>query len=136
MTYSSLEITAWILVAVTIERIIAVYKPHEVTEYCNMILSTIVIAGLFIFVLSINSHAFLSLNHMPIFVDKITKICKSCPMSEDYEDFFLTTWILVDFILYTFFPSIIIIIGISVGISIGISNGISIGIFTHQSIPT
>ena len=56
LVYSSLTTSVWILVAFTIERVISVFLPHGVRFYCSRSRSVVVVCGIVVAVVTVNSH--------------------------------------------------------------------------------
>ena len=88
LVYSSLDFSAWIIISVTLERIIAVWCPYSHNSKCSRQTAIVCIIMLLIFVLSLNAHLLYGM------VDKasgiIEQTCSS--IDEDYSNFFRTVW--------------------------------------------
>ena len=56
LVYSSLDFSAWILMAVTIERVISVWLPHRVRTICTKKSAVVSLVGIGAFILTLNSH--------------------------------------------------------------------------------
>ncbi|ESP05495.1 hypothetical protein LOTGIDRAFT_102430, partial [Lottia gigantea] len=56
MVYFTLDFSVWILVAVTVERIVSVWFPHHVRHTCTVKSSTVTLVIIAMVLLAINSH--------------------------------------------------------------------------------
>ena len=107
VTYLSLQYSSWILVLVTWERVISVTFPHRVRMLCNrkrVLVSLVTTAAV---IALINSHLLVGVVHgyNPYNMRNCTGI------SEQYMDFLVDVWTLVDIIVTFAAPFVFIIVG-------------------------
>ncbi|KAK6180130.1 hypothetical protein SNE40_012335 [Patella caerulea] len=101
MSYWSFDIAAWILVAMTIDRFLAIHYPLKVAKYATtkrarktIITIIVIFAGInahFFFILTINSRG-------------------SCTALDEHKNFFNLVWPWLDATVYSFLPFIILVI--------------------------
>lgn len=96
MTYFSLQFTAWILVAVTIDRCISVKLPLRAVFYCTMRRSRFVVVLVTFLLIMLNGHLLFT-------TDFQEGICQ-------FNSFSMIAWPFMDFALYCFFPFSIMLI--------------------------
>ena len=110
LVYSSLDFSAWIIISVTLERIIAVWCPYSHNSKCSRQTAIVCIIMLLIFVLSLNAHLLYGM------VDKasgiIEQTCSS--IDEDYSNFFRSVWSWMDLCMFCLIPFAVIVFGNSI----------------------
>ena len=100
MSYTS----AWLLVSVTVERCVSVWFPHKVKTFCTKRKTYTIIIAIILIMALINSHFICILGKD---IDTTTNWTQCRDMYEDYN--ILTfTWPLMDFVIYSLFPSTIL----------------------------
>ncbi|CAH1780743.1 unnamed protein product [Owenia fusiformis] len=101
--YFSVHHSAWILVAVTFERLVAVYIPHKARIYCSSFIAFITVCLISFVLLFINLHFFwtsgIKINDLGI---------PECDIvGNRYKNFDMYTWPLIDACIASFIPFII-----------------------------
>ncbi|XP_052105746.1 probable G-protein coupled receptor 139 [Mytilus californianus] len=96
LTYFSLQFTAWILVAVTIDRCISVKLPLKAMYYCTLRRSRFVVVSIAILLIMLNGHLLFT-------TDFQDEICQ-------FDSFSVSAWPFIDFAVYCFFPFTIMLI--------------------------
>ena len=56
MVYFTLDMSIWILVALTFERLISVYLPHRVKKHCTTVTALLSLSAIAVLLLCLNSH--------------------------------------------------------------------------------
>ena len=56
LVYATLDMSVWVLVALTLERLVSVYIPHRVKKHCTAVTSFISLSVIATALLCINSH--------------------------------------------------------------------------------
>ena len=110
LVYSSLDFSAWIIISVTLERIIAVWCPYSHNTKCSRQTAIVCIITLLIFVLSLNAHLLYGM------VDKESGIIeqKCSSVDEDYSNFFRAVWSWMDLCMFCLIPFAVIVFGNSI----------------------
>lgn len=95
LTYSSSQLSSWILVAVTIERLVCVVWPHRVRLGCTPRLSVTVISVIVLIIFGSNAHIFYGFGQSDLPVFRNEGYCQ--PLYEGYFTFFNKTYPWIDF---------------------------------------
>ena len=107
LVYSSLDFSAWLLIAVTLERIVAVWCPYVLKSKCNRQNGSILIIGIIISVFGLNSHFIYGM--VFIRIDDEKEKCSYIDM--DYERFIDKAWSWIDLCAFCLIPFSFIVIG-------------------------
>ncbi|XP_055871473.1 thyrotropin-releasing hormone receptor-like [Biomphalaria glabrata] len=112
LVYTSLDVSVWILVAFTFERILSVYMPHKVKRYCTRMTSLFVIASIVVVFVALNSHFLYGTGNVYIAItENMTLVLQCGPMTDDYGRFLFLTWPWIDFCVFSLVPIFIISVG-------------------------
>ena len=107
LVYSSLDFSAWLLIAITLERIIAVWYPYVLKVKCNRQNGAILVAGILISVLVLNSHFLYGMVIVRINNDK-----EKCGFIDiNYEQFIHIAWSWIDLCAFCLIPLLFIMVG-------------------------
>lgn len=106
--YVSSDTSVWLIIAVTIERFIAVKCPLRAPRMCNAFRARFVIIGVIILICSINAHIMwtVELHYSTINGSSLVK----CEASEKHKVLVKDIWPWVDAAIYSFVPFVIITI--------------------------
>ncbi|KAL4227266.1 hypothetical protein ACF0H5_012712 [Mactra antiquata] len=107
LVYSSLDCSAWILVVLTIERVVSVWLPHRAKGLCTKFTAAVSLILIGVFVLSLNSHLLYGKGNV-VNADTIDK-CDA--INESYYQFFNKIWPWIDLCVYSLVPCTVIIVG-------------------------
>ena len=107
LVYSSLDLSAWILIAVTLERIIAVWYPYSGKTKCSKMNAMVLMIVILIFVLSLNAHLLYGFVNKDVAMT--TTRCVSVNIS--YSMFFRSVWSWIDLCVFCVIPFSFIVIG-------------------------
>ena len=112
LLYSSLDFSAWILIVVTLERVILSWCPYSAKTKCNRKYATVLVVIL-IFLLGLNSHLLYGMIHEERFdaSTNTTVISKCVEINNKYGDFFNLTWPWIDLCALCLIPFSVIVIG-------------------------
>ncbi|CAH1797430.1 unnamed protein product [Owenia fusiformis] len=103
IVYYTVHLSAWILVVVTSERLIAVYIPHKAQVYCTHFSTLITLCVLFAVFFVTNLHFFWTFGYIEINDNGEEEVV--CIVADDkYTDFFLDTWSWLDTCIASFIP--------------------------------
>ncbi|GFS16703.1 growth hormone secretagogue receptor type 1-like [Elysia marginata] len=112
MVYMSLDISVWILVAFTGERILSVFMPYKVKNICTRVTSLVMIATIVIIMLILNGHFLFGLAPVTItFGDNTTSRDVCTFASSEYEQFIVNVWPWIDFCVFNLVPFLLLSIG-------------------------
>ncbi|XP_050414911.1 FMRFamide receptor [Patella vulgata] len=107
LIYTSLDISAWTIVAVTIERLISVYFPHKVKTFCTTKVCYFVLSFVIVACSLVNGHFLVGLELLEAAVDSYTCATNNA----DYLTFLEDIWPWMDLCVYSLLPSGLIIVG-------------------------
>ncbi|KAH3703792.1 hypothetical protein DPMN_078838 [Dreissena polymorpha] len=108
LTYATYHFSAWILVAVTMERVCAVLWPHRFKSMCTRKTSAVIIGVIFTGIVSLNAHVLyvVQLN------DQLGVAQKSlCQVLNTAYEFFTTIWNWINFSAAFIIPFCLLFIG-------------------------
>ncbi|KAK6188074.1 hypothetical protein SNE40_004336 [Patella caerulea] len=108
LVYFTLDMSVWLLVAVTGERIISVWFPHRVRYACTNVSSSIVISIVGIILLAVNSHFLYGIGDA---IKEHGEVSKCESLWENYNNFVWHIWPWVDLCFFCLVPFTILIIG-------------------------
>lgn len=104
LTYFSLDFSAWLLVAVTFDRLVLVWFPHKAKHRCTKSTGCIIISTIFIFLVAVNAHILYGSASRNVTKENITTF-KNCEFIDDsYRLFFNETWPWIDFAIFSLIP--------------------------------
>ena len=107
-TYVSMQLSSWLLVGVTTEKVISVVVPHRVKSICTRKTVMIMIGIIVTFILGLNCHILYGMGLKPTaYIDDYDALC--CAKSGNYEFFFYTVWPWIDFCIMFAVPFFILI---------------------------
>ncbi|CAL1543878.1 unnamed protein product, partial [Lymnaea stagnalis] len=114
IVYLSLDVSVWILVAFTFERILSVFIPHKVKHYCSRVTSLIAIAAIVVVFFVLNSHLLYGMVDQSVAnssdVDLVV-VRRCVALNDDYSLFLETAWPWIDFTVFSLIPILILSIG-------------------------
>ena len=110
LVYSSLDFSAWIIISVTLERIIAVWCPYSHNSKCSRQTAFVCIIMLLAFIFGLNAHLLYGM------VDKESGIIEQKCSSIDgsYSNFFRSVWSWMDLCMFCLIPFVVIVFGNSI----------------------
>ena len=113
LLYSSLDFSAWILIAVTLERVISAWCPYSAKTKCSRKYATVLVIVILIFLLVLNSHLLYGMVHKERLdaSTNTTVISKCVEINNKYGDFFNLTWPWIDLCVFCLIPFSVIVIG-------------------------
>ncbi|XP_064641502.1 FMRFamide receptor-like [Lineus longissimus] len=103
--YTASDFSVWIIVAVTVERYIAVCFPLQANVMCNTKRALFVILAILAVILTINLHFLWTVKVVEF--KEFGEHVKKCTGGERYQDF-IRIWPWVDAFIYSFLPFILI----------------------------
>ncbi|XP_052820166.1 FMRFamide receptor-like [Mya arenaria] len=120
--FASTELSSWLLVAVTCERIISTMWPHKVRVLCTRRSAFYVILSLVVTIYGGTSHILFGMHLGSVMVEEhgfnnhtqfpnSTSIVKAFLNNHSYADFFNFIYPWVDLLMYFLIPAVILVIG-------------------------
>ncbi|XP_069136879.1 cysteinyl leukotriene receptor 2-like [Argopecten irradians] len=110
LVYVSLDFSAWILVAVTAERVALVWFPHKAKVKCTKKAALFIITPIFVVLMLINSHILYGMDRIVTVDENSTSILCDF-ISEDYRYFFEELWPWVDLTIFCGLPFCFLVTG-------------------------
>ncbi|CAH1799707.1 unnamed protein product [Owenia fusiformis] len=104
-TYMFIDLSAWMLVCVTIDRVILVYLPLRAKSICTKRKTMTVICLITFFIVGVNFHWFFTVGQRN-FIRLIEEIQFNCAYLEGFEEFHRTFWPWIDASVASFIPFI------------------------------
>ena len=113
LLYTSLDFSAWILIAVTLERVISAWCPYSAKTKCSRKYATALVVAILIFLLGLNSHLLYGMVHKEQLDESTnaTITSKCVEINDKYGDFFNLTWPWIDLCAFCLIPFSVIVIG-------------------------
>ena len=111
VVYSSLDFSAWILIAFTLERVISVCCPFSAKTKCSRKYAMALLIAILLFLLALNSHMLYGMVNKGSMNKHDTGINKCVEINENYGDFFKFVWPWIDLCVFCLIPVSVIVIG-------------------------
>lgn len=108
LVYTFLDFSAWILIAVTLERIIVVWYPYKTRNRCSRKNATILIITIFILVFGLNSHFLYGV--ISDVTDNGDEL-KCVFIDNSYSVFIESVWSWIDLCVFCLIPFSVIVVG-------------------------
>ena len=109
-TYFSFHLSSWLLVAVTIERMISVVLPHKVKFACTTIKAGSIVLITVVCLAAFNAHFFYGFGLKTVSINKtVNRLC--APLYKDYAVFVYDILPWLDFVIVFAAPFIILLTG-------------------------
>ena len=113
LVYTSLDFSAWILMALTMERVMATWWPFRARRLCSRLNAAVIIMAILFLLLAINSHFMYGMIHETNVNENgtVSTVEKCLAVNEGYIDFFRKVWSWIDFGMFCLFPLSVIVVG-------------------------
>ncbi|KAL4236447.1 hypothetical protein ACF0H5_004832 [Mactra antiquata] len=108
LTYCSIQFSSWVLVAVTIERVISVVWPHRVKLNFTKKNTMLFISTLFVAIFGLNSHILYGFGHSKLREHRGKGFCE--PQYEGYLQFWTKMYSFIDFVVAFALPFVVLVI--------------------------
>ena len=113
LLYTCLDLSAWIIMALTLERVLATWWPFRVRWLCSRTCIIALVVTVVILLLSVNSHFIYGM------ADKTHRdsngtflMLERCiPVQDEYTEFFINVWTLIDLGMFCLVPFSVIVVG-------------------------
>lgn len=104
--YSSMDYSAWILIAVTIERVLLLWFPNKMQCICTKKVAMLVLISIASFLLLVNSHI---LYGYELSTGKTANHCHY--VSKSYLKFWISSWPSIDLVIFCIIPVSFLVVG-------------------------
>lgn len=104
--YSSMDYSAWILIAVTIERVLLLWFPNKMQCICTKKVAMLVLISIASFLLLVNSHI---LYGYELSTGKTANHCHY--VSKSYLKFWISLWPSIDLVIFCIIPVSFLVVG-------------------------
>ncbi|XP_076100988.1 cysteinyl leukotriene receptor 2-like [Mytilus galloprovincialis] len=104
--YSSMDYSAWILIAVTIERVLLLWFPNKMQCVCTKKVAMLVLISIASFLLLVNSHI---LYGYELSNGKTANHCHY--VSKSYLQFWIFSWPSIDLVIFCIIPGSFLVVG-------------------------
>ncbi|XP_070192326.1 uncharacterized protein [Littorina saxatilis] len=104
LVYFFLDFSAWLLAALSLERLFSVRWPHKVRQKCTRMTSICVITGIGVTLFAINAHFLGTMGDMTIDTPNGVFTVKCAPLSEDFYHVVTSVWSWVDLGVFALLP--------------------------------
>ncbi|KAJ8305019.1 hypothetical protein KUTeg_018602 [Tegillarca granosa] len=111
LTYLAIDFSAWILVAVTIERVMLVLIPQQAKEKCTKHVAIVIMITILLFLFCLNSHLMFGMGDSSLDIVDNTTINKCYPQYQAYNYFYDYIWPWVDYTKFCILPFTILLCG-------------------------
>ena len=113
LLYTFLGLSSWIIMALTMERVLATWWPFKIRRICTRTCGIAVVATTVIFLLTVNSHFVYGI------VNKtntdgngtVVKVEKCVPIHAGYIEFLQKVWTIIDLLIVCLIPFSVILVG-------------------------
>ncbi|CAC5426388.1 unnamed protein product [Mytilus coruscus] len=111
IVYFSLDFSSWILMAVTVQRVFLVWFPQKTKTKCTKQEAGISLVAIAAFLLLINSHILYGYGDKEFIVNGTVSVEKCSFMSDEYNQFWNSSWARIDLALFCGIPFCCLLIG-------------------------
>ena len=112
LVYSSLDFSAWIIIAFTLERVISVWCPISAKTKCSRKYATALLITILLFLLALNSHMLYGKINKDTLDEQNYVFLEYCvAINDNYYDFFTQVWPWIDLCMFCLIPVSVIIVG-------------------------
>ena len=113
LVYTCLDLSAWIIMALTLERVLATWWPFRARRLCSRACAIILVITVVILLLLVNSHFIYGM------VDKTYRdsngtflmVERCISVHDEYAEFFINVWTLIDLGMFCLVPFSVIVVG-------------------------
>ncbi|KAJ8304499.1 hypothetical protein KUTeg_018082 [Tegillarca granosa] len=109
--YFSLDFSAWLLVAVTFDRVVKTCFPHVAKTTFTRKTAAISISTVGLVLLFLNCHVFYGMGTVATVTNYTTTVNECTYLSVKYKKFFQTVWPWLDFAVYSCLPFLLLLTG-------------------------
>ena len=109
--YYFADLSAWLLIALTFERVVLVWNPHRGKLICSRVSAATVIGVIIVLLLLVNGHLLFGNGLSQELEGNGTVIKKCTRLGEKYNDFFVRVWVWIDLVKFCIGPFLLLLIG-------------------------
>ena len=111
LVYYFADLSAWLLTALTFERVVLVWNPHRGKIVCSRVSAATVVGVILISLLLFNGHLLFG-NGISHELQGNVTVTKECTrIGEEYNDFFIRIWPWIDLAKFCIGPFLLLLIG-------------------------
>lgn len=113
LVYCSLDFSAWILIIVTLERVISAWFPHNAKSVCTKKSAVAFLLSIGIFILALNSHLLYGMLFKVVYDENgnIIRVNRCEEINREYYNFFNKVWPWIDLCVFCVIPFTVIVVG-------------------------
>ena len=113
LVYTCLDLSAWIIMTLTMERVMATWWPFRARRLCGLACAVVLLVAIVILLLAVNSHFMYGMVHKTHSDTNGTVLTdeKCIAVHDDYAEFFINVWTLIDLCMFCLVPFSVIVIG-------------------------
>ena len=111
IVYLMTQFSSWMLICVTVERVISTWMPHRRNVACTVKSAVVSIFVIACTLVLLNSHYFYGYGSLTTINGTETTVTKCSPLTEDYDWFIQYEWVWIDLCVFYLFPIFILLIG-------------------------
>lgn len=111
VVYLVTQFSSWMLICVTLERLIVTWFPQSKHKLCSKVSSLILVTVILICLVLLNGHYLFGYGHIYKVSNNATTYKKCSPLSAKYETFVLFAWTWIDLTIFYLIPLTILATG-------------------------
>jgi hypothetical protein len=111
MNWASLLTSAWILVALTLTRTVAAWRPFAARRMCSSKVAAIVVAIVTVSMLGLHLHSVILRGDVTVTKNNVTSVKRCQKLTQEYKDFLTYDWPWLKLCAYSVVPFAIIFVG-------------------------
>ncbi|XP_053398419.1 G-protein coupled receptor daf-37-like [Mercenaria mercenaria] len=111
IVYVVTQFSSWMLICVTVERVISTFMPHKRRVFCKMRFASITVCAILCFLVSLNAHYLFGYGNLVRNVDNETELERCMPTTDSYAHFIIYSWTWIDLCVFYLIPMLVMIIG-------------------------
>ena len=113
LVYTCLDLSAWIIMALTLDRVIATWWPFRARQLCTRTCAIKVVATVVLFLLIVNSHFLYGVANKTHTDGNgtVVKVKKCFPVHAGYIEFLQKVWTIMDLLIVCLIPFSVILVG-------------------------
>ncbi|XP_045197542.2 apelin receptor B-like [Mercenaria mercenaria] len=111
IVYVVTQFSSWMLICVTVERVISTFLPHKRHVFCQMKFAYISVCAVLCFLMTLNAHYLFGYGDVSRHVGNGTKEQRCVPTTEQYDHFIIYSWTWIDWCVFYLIPLLVLLTG-------------------------
>lgn len=111
IVYVVTQFSSWMLICVTVERVISTYMPHRRKQLCKMTVAYFTVCLILCFLVSLNAHYLFGYGTVYQDTGNETKNVKCVTKTVDYDHFIIYVWTWIDMGVFYLVPMLVLLVG-------------------------